>query len=444
MVALALAATPALATAALFHRKHPNPSATCAVSTQGAPRTLTSGETAIVFGHVRCHSGASAADVQVTVYVKTAGAGSFTVAQTTSTDALGYYAFTFPDVTSSARYFVRANGAESAIHSVRVAAQVTLSGPAEGSQLLTGKAHSVTFTGTASPAQAGARVILQRQDSVLGNRWHRIGVGIVQADGSFSIAHTFRVPSNPSAGVLSEAGDASIRALVRGDAGTISSPSNILEYEISQSENPQLTLLASPDPVSYGQSVTLSGVVTGTSKVPVTLLARSAHQRGFAPIAEVTSDSSGNYAFPAQTPLWNTFYEVRSAGRSSAVVYEGVKDVLTAQLSSTSVQAGQALTFSGMVSPQHGGHAIYLERENASGTGFHVVERATVGAGSAYAIGHTVYETGTKVFRVRLPGGPENEGAVSQTFTVHVTPAPASALTPETSGNSSMPVEGQV
>jgi hypothetical protein len=108
------------------------------------------------------------------------------------------------------------------------------------------------------------------------------------------------------------------------------------------------------------------------------------------------------------------------------------------------VQAGQTLDFSGTVAPQHGGHVIYLERENAAATGFHVVEVATIQPGSQYSILHTVYDPGTKVFRVRIPGGPENEGAVSQAFTVQVTAAPASALTPEPSGNSSMPAEGQV
>ncbi len=56
---------------------------------------------------------------------------------------------------------------------------------------------------------------------------------------------------------------------------------------------------------------------------------------------------------------------------------------------------------------------------------------------------HTVYDAGTKVFRVRVPGDAENEGAVSAPFTIQVTPAPASALTPEAPGNSSLPAEGQ-
>jgi hypothetical protein len=441
--ALALvAAAPAMAGS--FHHKHSNPAGTCAVSASAAPATLTAGETVAVFGRLRCLGATSAADVPVGVFVRTAGAGSFTEAQTTSTDSQGFYSFTFPDVTASSRFYVRSHGAASGMHGVRVAAQVTLSGPAEGTQLLTGRANRVTFTGAVTPADAGARVILQRQDSALGNQWHRIGAGVVQAGGSYSIVHTFVVPSDPSTGGLGEAGDASIRTLVRSGGRNVASPSNVLEYEISQAQNPRLTLLAAPDPISYGQSLMLTGVVAGGSNVPVTLLARSAHQQGFAPIAEVTSDSSGGYAFPAEKPLVNTFYEARSAGGKSAVVYEGVRDVLTVQLSTTTVQAGQALTFSGTVSPQHVGHVIYLERENSSGTGFHVVQIASVGAGSAYTIDHTVYETGTKVFRVRIPGGPENGGAASQTLPVQVTPAPAAALTPEAPGNSLIPAEGQV
>jgi hypothetical protein len=71
------------------------------------------------------------------------------------------------------------------------------------------------------------------------------------------------------------------------------------------------------------------------------------------------------------------------------------------------------------------------------------VQVARVSAGSAYSIVHRVYEPGTKVFRVKIPGGPENEGAASPPFTIVVTPAPAAALTPEAPSNSSLPGEGQ-
>jgi hypothetical protein len=117
--------------------------------------------------------------------------------------------------------------------------------------------------------------------------------------------------------------------------------------------------------------------------------------------------------------------------------------VLTAQVSATTVQAGQSVTFSGTVSPDHTGHAIYLERQNPHGPGFHVIQVAFVGAGSAYSIAHQLYDPGTKVLRIYIPGGPENQGAASQPFSIQVTPAPASTLLPESPGNSTLPPEGQ-
>jgi hypothetical protein len=86
---------------------------------------------------------------------------------------------------------------------------------------------------------------------------------------------------------------------------------------------------------------------------------------------------------------------------------------------------------------------VYLERQNAGGTGFHVVQVGHVLPGSVYSIIHQVYVPGTKVFRIDIPGGPENGRAVSQPFTILVTPAPASSLAPEAPSNSSLPSEGQ-
>jgi hypothetical protein len=117
--------------------------------------------------------------------------------------------------------------------------------------------------------------------------------------------------------------------------------------------------------------------------------------------------------------------------------------VLAAQVSQTTIQAGLPLTFSGTVAPDHTGHVIYLERQNASGGDFHVVQVATVRAGSVYSIVHTVYEPGTKVFRVKIPGGPENEGAASPPFAITVTPAPPARLVQEAPENSTPPSEGQ-
>jgi hypothetical protein len=428
--AMLLSLTPTGASAIGRAHKHPSPNGRCNVNINVAPGQITSGDSVVVFGRLHCNRRSVAAQT-VTLLERSAGTG-FGPVQTTTTDARGFYEFTVASVQNNSSFFVRSHGAASGRRSVNATAVVTLEGPPEGTQLFTGPAHKVTFTGTVSPADAGARVILQRQNAVTGNEWHRIDLGFVSSTGTFSITHRFVVP-----------GDANLRVLVRSRRRNVPSPSNVLTYEISQAENPGLTIQASPDPITDGQSVTISGTVASAPKMPVTLEAHTARQHGFAPVAEVMTDASGNFTFPAQSPINSTFYEVKGAGKSSAVLYEGVKDMLTAEVSKTTIQAGQKLTFSGSVSPDHSGHVIYLERQNASGTGFHVVKVATVLPGSTYAITHTVYDPGTKVFRVKIPGGPENEGAASAPFTIVVTPAPAAALTPEAAGNSSQPSEGQ-
>ena len=84
-------------------------------------------------------------------------------------------------------------------------------------------------------------------------------------------------------------GDANLRVIVRSDGVNIPSESNVLTYEVSQAQNPQLTIEASSDPISFGQSVTISGVTTVVAGQPMTLLARTVHQHGFAPVARSTS-----------------------------------------------------------------------------------------------------------------------------------------------------------
>jgi hypothetical protein len=428
-MAIATLAMLALPTGALA-RKHPSPGGRCRININIAPRQITAGDSVLVFGRLRCrHAGAAGKVVKLFQHER--GVPGFTLVGSTTTDVRGFYELQPSGVVTNRAFFVRSHGAQSGRRAVRVAAEVTLSGPPEGTQILTGPANKVTFTGTVTPADAGAIVVLQRQNAVTGDEWHRIDRGVVAPDGTFTIVHTFVVPGN-----------ANIRVLVRSQGRNIPSPSNVLTYEISQTQNPALTIQASADPIVFGQAVTISGTLEGGVKVPVTLLART-DQQGFAPVAQTTTDGVGNYAFPPQAPVNSTFYEVQGAGKTSAVLYEGVKDVLTAQVSQTTIEAGQTLTFSGALAPDHTGHVIYLERQNASGVGFHVVQVATVNPGSVYSIAHTVYVPGTKVFRVKIPGGPENEGAASPPFVINVTPAPAAALKQEGPGNTSLPAEGE-
>jgi len=133
------------------------------------------------------------------------------------------------------------------------------------------------------------------------------------------------------------------------------------------------------------------------------------------------TDASGNYSFP-QTPVVNTFYMVQAKPKHSAVLYEGVRDVVTASVDQTNVVAGTTLTFTGSVSPDKNGHVIYLQKSNPSGNGWHTIQQRNVQAGSTFTLTHRVTAPGVKQFRVVIPGGPVNQRGVSQALTVTVTP----------------------
>ncbi|HSY41749.1 MAG TPA: hypothetical protein VLA79_19550, partial [Polyangia bacterium] len=101
------------------------------------------------------------------------------------------------------------------------------------------------------------------------------------------------------------------------------------------------------------------------------------------------------------------------------------------------------VTFSGAVAPGHAGGIVYLERKDAKGPGYHVIQVASIAEGSTYTIEHRFYDAGVKTVRIFVPGDPLNAAASSEPFTIEVTPAPIAALAPESSTNSSQSSEGQ-
>jgi hypothetical protein len=112
------------------------------------------------------------------------------------------------------------------------------------------------------------------------------------------------------------------------------------------------------------------------------------------------------------------------------VLFVGVQDALSAQASATTINQGQSVTFTGSVVPDKTGHAIYLQRLNAAGTAWHVIALVAIGANSSYSITQTFFQAGSEVVRVKIPGGPDNQGAASAPFTVTVKQIPAAALVP--------------
>jgi hypothetical protein len=141
--------------------------------------------------------------------------------------------------------------------------------------------------------------------------------------------------------------------------------------------------------------------------------------------------NNGNYSFTVSPPV-NELYQVRTnlpPRRHTAVLFEGVKDIVSMSASSTTVPEGGTVTFTGNVTPDKAGHPIYLQRLGKDGD-WHTVEVGRVKHDSSYQFSWTFGGTGTREFRARIPSDEHNVGAASDPVTITVTQAPASSLPP--------------
>jgi hypothetical protein len=388
---------------------------TCSVSLEASAAVVTAGEPVTLLGQMVCPGATGAAGESLTVYQRERGSGQSELA-TVTTGEDGSYQLTTGPLTSKSVFVVRSLLAHSVRTVVRVTPKVTLDGPAaDGAELATrgDRADGLgrfTFSGTVSPARPGMLVALQREYLASGERWHTIALGRLDDEGQYSISHGFR-----------STGEVSIRVVVH-PPGELAIASEPLSYDISQTQAPQLTIQASADPISPGQSATIAGVAAGAAGQTLTLLART-HGQPFAPIAKATTEVGGAYNFTV-TPLQNTTYRVLSASAESSELFEGVRYALSAEAPASTVQTGVPLTFSGTVLGAPAGALVYLERRNASGIGFHVVDSGAVGSGDSYSIAHTFDSAGSELMRITVPAGPQTLGSTSPEFTITVTRGP--------------------
>lgn len=394
----------------------------CQLTLEAEPGVVAAGESVVLRGALSCPEGPPAAGEPLAVYQHVAGTRGMSLAGGATTEADGSYRFTTAAVAADSAFVVRDGALRSPRVQVKVGRRVTIgaSVPDHADLLIGGqrglseaaRGNVVTFSGTVSPAAAGATVALQRSDANGGEDWHRIALGTVAADGAYSITHAFGSP-----------GLANVRVVVRTRDGLAPSASEALTFDIERAPHRRLTIASSSDPDVSGGQITISGTLTAASGQTVTLLAR---MRGgtFAPVATATTGGDGEYSFK-QAPTQSSTYRVTGAGTSSATLFEAVAFGVTAKPSATSVQTGQQLTVSGTLTPAETGHPVYLEARDPSGVGFHVIEAGSVEAGGGYSIGYVFDAAGSQSLRVQVPGESGLQGAASEAFDVSVTAPPA-------------------
>ncbi|HXB15551.1 MAG TPA: hypothetical protein VNV44_07375 [Solirubrobacteraceae bacterium] len=385
----------------------------CAVTLE-APHSSSAGEAPTVTGKLTCAEAGEAAGAPVQILERTAGRPGFATAATELTEPDGSYAATLAPADADVYLYARAGHARSPRQAIRITPLVTLAGPATGAVLPMARRRSsqspITFSGTVSPADAGALVTLQRERPNGSGSWRRVAFTRVGEDGSFSFSHLFRIP-----------GPLELRAFVHRHDHRLPAVSETLSYEVAQPQNPSLTISASPADVPFGSPVTISGRLAAPAGSPVALLTLG----GGGPLTTAAStgtESGGAYSF-TQTPNRDTAYRVSGGAQSSATVRVQVSFAVTAVPSASTVAPGEGVTITGTVAPASPGARVYLRRPARTATGYQTLGYATVQPDSTYAIAVPASTPGSAVYRVQAPQLGAMHAGASAPVTVVTTPA---------------------
>src|SRR5215831_15437037 len=116
ITAAAAAGALALAAAGASAERHSSPGGRCQVNLNVAPRLITSGDSVLAFGSLRCHGQrgrAPVAGATVQLLEHSSGTPGFGVVQTTTTDARGFYEFNPVAVTVNSAFYARSGAAVS-------------------------------------------------------------------------------------------------------------------------------------------------------------------------------------------------------------------------------------------------------------------------------------------------------------------------------------------
>jgi hypothetical protein len=413
LLALASAAAPSIAGAGPLHNR--------GLTIHAVPQHIIAGESVLIFGQLK---GPDHANQPITLYHRINPNPGFTVIGRTRTNANGQYEFTREEgiVDTNREWFVRGPGTTHSrtVHE-RVDALVSLA--ASSASGLT--RHPIVFSGHVTPDHTGGVVALQQQKGS-SDDWHTIKVARIGAGSNYTISHAWRVP-----------GAYDVRVKFRGDARNTPAVSDITSVVIEQTEVPGFSITSSDPIVQNGQAVTVSGVLdspgstTGEPNTSVSLFAKVPQSGGpYRELSTTTTGADGSYSFANLQPTTNELYLVRTTfapRRHTAVLFQGVQDVVTMSASSSTSTVDGHILFTGNVTPGKSGHAIYLQKLGKDGD-WHTVEVRFLNNASTFQFGWTFGTAGTKEFRARITGGPYNVGGASAPVTVVVSQPPLSTL----------------
>ena len=141
-----------------------------------------------------------------------------------------------------------------------------------------------------------------------------------------------------------------------------------------------VSLTASRNPVTFGESINFAGALTGgaVAGVQVALQENLYPFTGFAEVATAITDVNGRFTF-VRTPVANAAYRVVQKNDNdvrSQTILALIRSRVSMRVSTSRPRRGRPVRFSGSVSPAHTGHTVYIQR--LTSRGWRTAVRATL------------------------------------------------------------------
>jgi hypothetical protein len=189
-------------------------------------------------------------------------------------------------------------------------------------------------------------------------------------------------------------------------------------------------ITVAPTTVTYGSSVSVTGVLTDVDGVPLAgrttqLQSRPPGTATWTTAATLTTSSTGTVSTSVK-PSANLEYRLVSdatsayAAASSAAVGVQVRQQVTAALSASSITLGQSVTIKGSVAPNHAGQSVDLQYSYSGA--WHTVKTATLTSTSTYSFTYWPGSTGTRSLRVYRPADADHADGTSPTLKLTINP----------------------
>ena len=187
-----------------------------------------------------------------------------------------------------------------------------------------------------------------------------------------------------------------------------------------------LTIAATPNPIVSGEGVLIYGKLVGSdvANQRIVLYHRIGLQTQFTPITVTRTNAFGFYEITRAEGIVGTnrsWFAVGPGRSHSRTINEYVFSAVTLAASTTTVNTGAPVQFSGTVTPAHPNQEVLLQKQvGTSDDDWRTIGSAVTGGDSSFTLSRSFLRPGSYTLRALFPRDPRNLAGQSDPVTITV------------------------